>query len=289
MGGRSGEGPKPGNWAGGGGCGVERGGSRKAGRVWLGRRGTHPAGEWRLQGSWPERHARSPPLPLALRIPTELRATGSAATSWRGVTDGPPLGLPSSLRKDALGSQGAFCFGYREARLRPSASLHALGEERRSRRAPAGALGQERQGRTTADSGMRRVITFAPPGRPPWLPNSFSGQKLRAAWVRSVLCPRGWRHHLLRRPSPKFANNTQNTPSRCMTRKDAQKRWKTRLFSTSWGQKLCQSKSSNPPRVGTLGGVVLIAPPPPSAVPGGSHAVLGAEEASPPAPLPRRR
>lgn len=42
--------------------GVElRGGARKARRVWLGRRGARPAGEWRLQGSWPERHARSPP------------------------------------------------------------------------------------------------------------------------------------------------------------------------------------------------------------------------------------
>lgn len=289
MGGRSGEGPKPGNWAGGGGCGVEGGGHAKPAECGWGdgERAQPGSGGCRAAGlsATPAPH----PLPLALRIPTELRATGSAATSWRGVTDGPPLGLPSSLRKDALRSQGAFCFGYREARLRPSASLPALGEERRSRRALAGALGQERQGRTTADSGMRRVITFAPPGRPPWIPNSFPGQKLRAAWVRSVLCPRGWRHHLLRRPSPKFANNTQNTPSRCMTRKDAQKRWKTRLFSTSWGQKLCQSKSSNPPRVGTLEGVELIAPPPPSAVPGGSHAALGAEEASPPAPLPRRR
>lgn len=218
-----------------------------AGRVRLGSQGTRPAGERRLQGSWTERHARSPhPLPLAPRIPTGLRATGSAAPSRREVTNVPPLGVPASLRKDARRSQCAFCFGYREARLGRGASLSALGEELRGRWAPARVQGQGRQGQAAAGSGTRRVITFGQPGRAPRLPNSFPGQNLPAAFGFCLMPAR------LETPSLSATFSLVRSTIHRNTLQVSDSKGRTigvedPIFPTTWGQKPCQSESSNLP------------------------------------------
>ena len=177
MGGRSGKGPQPGNWAGSG-C-VSCGGAKQAVCGW-GDAGNAPGQGVEAPGQLACAPRPLPtPLPPAHRIPSP---TGSAASSrhgdrWRGVTKAPPLGrAPASLRRGARRSQCAFCFGYREAGFGHGASL-----------LPWARNGQERP---AAGSGTRRVITFSPPGRAPRLPDSPPQQNLRAAFGFLLSFPR---------------------------------------------------------------------------------------------------
>lgn len=143
-------------------------------------RGTRPAREWRLQGSWPARRARSPPpYPLPIGFRRRQDPLPQAGTGTGGVEL--PRRLlwvaPTSLRRGAHRSQCAFCFGYREAGFGHGASL-----------LPWARNGQERP---AAGSGTRRVITFSPPGRAPRLPDSSPEQNLRAAFGFFLSFPRG--------------------------------------------------------------------------------------------------
>lgn len=245
MGGRSGEGPQPGNWAGGGAV-CAGGGGRSWQSVARQTLGTRLAG-----GAEAAVCARSPrPLPLA---PGILFATGPAVSGrrrvrWRGVTNASALGLPASLRRGVRRWQCAPCFGYLEAQLGHRASLPALGEERRSRRSgPRRSAWQERP---APGSGMRQVIAFSPPGRAPRLPDFFPLQNLRAAFGFFLSYARGAGDTiplgdlLLTLLRPTIHTDTE---TRCLTQEDAQKRWEARYFLPVGEKNTWQSKSSKPP------------------------------------------
>lgn len=262
--------------------GVELGGGTQSRQSVAGETGNAPSRGVEAAGlrATPAPH----PLPRALRIPTELRATGSAATSWRGVTDGPPLGLPAGLRKDARRSQCAFCFDNREARsdtappsLPWARSAGAVGP-RRGRRGRSGKGGPRR---TLECAG--RSLSLGPDELPGAQVPSL-GRTFELLWVLSVLCPRGWRHHLFRRPSPQFAQQYTKYTLQVSDSKGPHKRSGKPDIFYQLGPKTLPVKKFKPARVGTLGGVELIAPPPPTAVPGGSQAGFGGRGSKPRSP-----
>lgn len=182
------------------GVGVEGVGS-EAGKVWWGRpgEGAQPgSGGCKAAGLRPA-PALHPLSPVPRNL-SGLGATRSAASSgrrlrWRAWRyQRTSSGSTASLRKGTRRSQCAFCFGYREARLRP-ASPFPPGVSNAGAVGPPGAQGP---GRAAADSGMRLVITFARPGRLP-TPRFFArAEPSSCIWILSLLSPRGWRQHLFK-------------------------------------------------------------------------------------------
>lgn len=142
------------------------------------------------------------PLPTRCHRPCEFRRR--AGPGVRGQVAWSPARLlwvsPQVWGREQAGRG----FGYREAGPTHSASLPALGEDRRSRRAPAGVPGQERRGRAAVGSGMRRVITSAGSLAPRVLPGA---EPSSCFWIFTLLSPQGRRHHLFRRPSPYFSQH----------------------------------------------------------------------------------
>lgn len=177
----------------------------------------------------------------------------------RGVINARPPGQPQACGKGHAGLSACFVL----VTGRPSSGQRFPSRLGLGTPEPSGPAGAQGPGRAAADSGMRLVITFARPGRlpaPRFLPRA---EPSSCIWILSLLSPREWRQHLFQRPSLYFTlpDKHQDTDTRCLTREDAQKRRKTRLFSTSRGKKTLPVKKVQTRQGGRSGGAELIAPP----------------------------
>lgn len=160
--------------------------------------------------------ARRPLSTLCLRFPGFCRGSSHAIRGlqrvwgrWRGVTKAPPRGLGQACGGCPQVSVSVL-FWLPRGRLGP-APLSPPGE--RSVRA-VGPRRSAGAGRAAAGSGMRRVITFARPGR------------LRGPQIPSPSRALGLETPSLQATSLLYFAQNADTHTRCLTREDAPKRGK---------------------------------------------------------------